>query len=49
MAAHVVFGNLVRDPLEAEIMHQPVENRGGVVPFNRGTQILVMKFFEQVE
>ena len=30
-------------------MHQPVENRGGVAPFNRGAQILIMKFFEQVE
>ena len=49
MAVHVISGNLVRDPLKAEIMYQPVENRGGVVPFNRGAQILIMKFFEQVE
>ena len=49
MTLHVIFGNLVRDPLEAEIMYQSVENRGGVVPFNCGAQILIMKFFEQVE
>ena len=37
MAAHVIFRNLVRDPLEAEIMYQPVEQCGGVAPFNRAT------------
>ena len=49
MAAHVIFGDLVRDPLKAEIMHQPVEQRGGIVPFNCGTQSSVTKLFEQVE
>ena len=49
MTLHVIFGNLVRDPLETEIMYQSVEYRGGVVPFNRGTQVLITKFIEQVE
>ena len=49
MTAHVIFRNLIRDPLKAEIMHQPVEQRGGVVPFNCGTQSLVTKLVEQVE
>ena len=30
-------------------MHQPVEQRGAVVPFNCGTQSLVTKLVEQVE
>ena len=49
MAAHVVCGDLVRDPLKAEIEYQPVEQRGAVMPVNRGTQSLVTKLFEQVE
>ena len=49
MTLHVIFGNLVRDPLKAEIVHQPVEQRRAVVPFNCGTQSLVTKLFEQVE
>ena len=49
MTAHVIFGNLVRDPLKAEIMNQPVEQRGGIVSFNCGTQSVVPKLVEQVE
>ena len=49
MTAHVIFGNLVRDPLEAEIMHQPVEQCGAVVSVNCGAQSLVAKLVEQVE
>ena len=49
MALHVICRDLVRDPLKAEIMHQPVEQRRGIVPFNCGTQSLVTKLFEQVE
>ena len=49
MAAHVVYRDLVRNPLKAEIEHQPVEQHRAVVPFNRGTQILVTKLFDQIE
>ena len=49
MAAHVIFRNLIRDPLKAEIVNQPVEQRGGIVPLNCGTQSLVAKLVEQVE
>ena len=49
MAAHVIFRNLIRDPLKAEIMHQPVEQSGGIVPLNCGTQSSVPKLVEQVE
>ena len=49
MTMHVICRDLVRDPLEAEIVYQSVEQCRGIVPFNCGTQILVMKFFEQVE
>ena len=38
MAAHVIFRNLIRDPLKAEIMNQPVEQSGGIVSLNCGTQ-----------
>jgi len=31
MPSHVIDRNLVRDASKAEIMHQPVEQRGGVV------------------
>ena len=37
MALHVVDGNLVRDSLKAEIVHQPVEQCRAVVPFNGST------------
>ena len=49
MAAHVICSNLVRDALKAEIVHQPVEQRGGVVSLNCGTQSPVTKLFEQVK
>ncbi len=49
MPTHVIFGNLVRDPLKAEIMHQPVKQCGAVMPFNCCTQSLVMKLIEQDE
>ena len=49
MAAHVAYGNLIRNSLKAEIEHQPVEQHGAVVPFNCGTQILVTKLFDQIE
>ena len=49
MLAHIICGNLVRDALKAEIIHQPVEQRRGIVPLNCGTQILVPKLFEQVK
>ena len=49
MAAHIVCRNLIRDPLKAEIVHQPVEQRRAVMPFNCGTQSLVTKLVEQVE
>ena len=49
MTLHVIFGNLVRDPLKAEIVHQPVEQCGAVVPVNCGTQSLITKLIEQVE
>jgi len=37
MALHVIDGNLVRDPLKAEIEDQAVEQRRSVVPFNGST------------
>ena len=40
MPTHVICGNLVRDPLKAEIVDQPVEQRRAVVPFNCGTSNL---------
>ena len=49
MTLHVIFGNLVRDPLEAKIMNQPVEQSGGIVSLNCGTQSVVPKLVEQVE
>ena len=49
MFGHIICGNLVRDPLKAEIIHQPVEQGSGVVPVDGATQILVAKFFDQVE
>ena len=49
MAAHVIFRNLIRNPLKAEIMYQPVEQRRGIVPFDCGTQNLVAKLPKQVE
>ena len=49
MAAHVIFSNLVRYALKAEIVHQPVEQRRGVVPFDCGTQGPITKLIEQVE
>ena len=49
MAAHVICRNLIRDPLKAKIVDQPVEQSGGVVPVNCGTQSVVTKFIEQVE
>jgi hypothetical protein len=35
--------------LKTEIEHQPVEQHRAVVPFNRGTQSLVTKLFNQIE
>ena len=49
MAGHVVDRNLVRDPLKAEIVHQPVEQHRGVMPVNGGTQSLIVKIFDQIE
>ena len=49
MAAHVIVRNLIRDPLKTEIMHQPVEQCGAVIPVNCGAQSLVAKLVEQVE
>ena len=49
MAAHIVYRDLVRNPLKAEIEHQPVEQSGAVVPVNCGTQSLVAKLVEQIE
>jgi hypothetical protein len=49
MAVHVIRSNLVRDPLKAEIVHQPVEQCGTVMPFDCGTQVPVTKLVEQVE
>ncbi len=49
MTAHVVCRDLVRDSLKAEIVHQPVEQNGAVMPFNRGTESPVTEFFEQLE
>ena len=49
MMLHVIFGNLVRDPLEAEIVHQPVEQCRAIVTFDCAHTTLVTKFFEQVE
>jgi hypothetical protein len=49
VAAHIVCRNLIRDPLKAEIVHQPVEQSGAVMPFDCATQILVAKLVEQVE
>jgi hypothetical protein len=49
MAGHVVDGNLVRDPLKAEKVDQPVEQRRSVVPFNGGTQSLIIKVLDQIE
>jgi hypothetical protein len=49
MAAHVVYGDLVRDPLKTEIVHQPVEQRGIVASFDCGTQSSVAKLIEQLE
>ena len=49
MVCHVIGGDLVRDALKAEIVDQPVEQRRGVVPVDGGAQILIVKFFDQVE
>ena len=49
MSPHIMCGNLVRDPLKAEIVHQPVEQGSGIVPVDGGTQILVAKFFHQIK
>ncbi len=49
MAPDIVLRNFIRDPLKAEIVDQPVEQGGAVMPVNRGTQILVTKLIEQVE
>jgi hypothetical protein len=49
MATHVVYGDLVGDPLKAEIEHQPVKQRGAVAPIKCGTQTLVAKIFNQIE
>ena len=49
MAAHIVCRNLVRDPLKAEIVHQPVEQRSAIMPVNCDTQSLVAKLTKQVE
>ena len=49
MFVHIICGNLVRDPLKAEIVHQPVEQGSGIVPVDGATQILVAKFFHQIK
>jgi hypothetical protein len=49
MAAHVIYGDLVRDSLKTEIVYQAVEQRRGIVPFNCRTQTSVIKLVEQVE
>ena len=46
---HIIRGNLVRDSLKAEIVHQPVEQGGGVVSCNRVAQSLVAKFSDQIK
>src|SRR5690242_9306611 len=35
---HVICGNLVRDPLETEVIDQPVEQSSGIVLLHRGSQ-----------
>jgi len=49
VAAHIVCRNLIRDPLKAEIVHQPVEQCGAVMPLDCATQIPVTKLVEQIE
>ncbi len=49
MARQIICSNLVRDPLKAEVVHQPVEQGRGVVPSDGSTQGWVVKFFDQVK
>jgi hypothetical protein len=46
MLGYIICGNLIRDPLKAEIIDQAVEQGGGVVPLNCGTQGWVPKLFQ---
>ena len=46
MFGHIICGDLVGDPLKAEIVHQPVEQGSGIVPVNCVAQSLVAKFFD---
>ena len=46
VAAHVICSNLVRDALKAEIVHQPLEQCGAVMPVHTS---LVAKLTKQVE
>jgi hypothetical protein len=41
MALHVIVGDAIGDALIAEGLHQPVEDTGGVVPFNGGSDTVL--------
>ncbi len=49
MAGHVIYGDLVRDPLKTKIMHQPVEQDRIIMTVNGSTQSWIMKLFDQVK
>ena len=47
--AQARIADFVRNPLEAEIVHQPVEQCCAIVTLDGSAQTLVTKFFERVE
>ena len=49
MPVHVIFSDLVRNPLKAEAVDQPVIQRRGISPVDCGTQVLIGKLLDQVE
>ncbi len=49
MFGHVICGNLVRDPLETEVINQPVEQGTRIVSLNCGGQSWIPKVLEQIK